>query len=651
MDDRLYTDPASPELLRHVYASPDGAWRTSGGFQQVADAFAQTGAVYSLAWFTQHQGGRQWLCLEHEVAGALRLSYVDFSSDSLVTIQSGRTLVRGPWAGTSYVEHGSWLYVLNGYDGPVRWNGKERVNVGFSQIPSPPSVAVAEEDQTVASYSPAPKDFQGSSQLGIGENGDAAAGAAPFRVGYRRTWVNDLGQESPPSGFAWIAGENEEPTALLVAGRKSAILHCSSAPSNVRGQRLWRTVNVAGDGFLGLEELPVYLVAEVGTGGAFDYVDGKKDGDLGPLLDVDSLGLWPSRARFASFFKGCLFVDDEVGVRYSHPLFPEQMPSQNQIPLGDVTGGPTMGFKATKNALVVFKRRGIYLIKGDPVNGFYSETLTEDKGCAASRSITEIPGLGTMFVDDDGPNVLLGALENTGSTTEWRFLGEGIGNVWRRKVNKKALASCRAALNTRDRELWLQVPTGGDDRPKLGLIYHYDTGGWSTRPEFPFSCLAESRDHRRLLFGGSWDTGANTRGVLVYTRGHDLDGTAVTSEVRSAWLDTGTRAVPKSVVVHALNLGRPFSFQWHADRDAETWLGGADTSPTWTDSERNDPVWGMARWDVDVWAPRVPVRRRVDPTKKAAHEFQYRLTSTKLGLARADVLVDGPTDFVKRGAE
>ena len=77
-------------------------------------------------------------------------------------------------------------------------------------------------------------------------------------------------------------------------------------------------------------------------------------------------------------------------VYYSAPRQPEELPIENLFEIGDSISGPIVAMYPTKNALVIFKRFGIYLIKGDPLNGFFAFTLTKDIGCIASKSISNI---------------------------------------------------------------------------------------------------------------------------------------------------------------------------------------------------------------------------------------------------------------------
>jgi len=649
MDERFAPSPTAAGQIVNMHRSAEGLWKTCGGFGPAiaASGFSQLGPIHSLHWFAQHQGGRQWLVFEHESGNNLILAYLNFPADQVTTIQSGRRLVRGPWIGTSYLESGDWIVALNGYDTPIRWNGKELVEFGFSALPPPPTVRFAGFDAADATFTiPAGglDNFAGPFQRGVGEAQE------PYAYGYATTWVNDRGMESPPSAITWIRGDNPDGTVNLIEGLGSNFVHMPAAPAHVRGQRLYRTQNVRDVSTSGQQGHALYLVEEFATGGEVAFVDDAPDSELGLLLNQDLLGLMPPGARFAQVFKDTLFTDGGASaqsrLRYSAPRLVEQMPEVNYLLCGDATTGQIVALKSTKNALLVFKRRGIYLLKGDPRVGFFTETLTEDLGCAASRSVIELPGIGTLFLSDDGPYVLEGALENTGTPTALRFIGQNIAETWLTRINKKALAAARAERFLREREVWLQIPVGGDDRASLGLVLHYDAAAWSLREGFPFSCLAEARDHRGHLFGGSWDSAH--RGVHVVTRGSsDLDGDPLQATFGSSWVMLGKREVWREVTLHVLDLHAAITVEWHVDREPLDWNPGpADRLAD--DYETTRDRWGSARWGSARWWPQIPTWVRCSLHNARGFDLQWRALGADLELLGADLTLVSQGDIKPR---
>jgi len=651
MNDRWMGVPDQPELLENVYLDDEGCWRTCGGYGQVADIFDNIGAIHSLVWF--RTGGRKWLVFEYESSDTLTLAYVDFSGGSgagvVTTLQTGRTLVAGPNPGTTYWSHSGWLWILNGRDTPIRWNGRDLIQIGFLQNPPSPTVSISGYDQGDASYNTAiaNENWSYGWQRGVGAQETSGGGRDDSRYlyGYAISWQNDLGEESPRSEIVWVSGKNTNTTGTPneKRGVGSINVEFPKAPAHVVGAILWRTVNTFG--LSATTGAPVYEVARIQTGGKVHYVDDSPDYDLVVRYDSGTRGLFPPRARYITMFKGVAFVDDGEQLRYSAPGFPGVMPGDNYFPLGDSRAGGITGLKTARNAVVACKSRGIYLIKGDPRDDFYSETVTEDEGNSAPRCLVELPGIGVVFMNEGGIKVLVGALENEGTQTRIERL-RGVEGTWRKRVNKGALVSARAARHLRDREIWFQVPMGGDDRPRLGLILH-EGGFWSTRTDFPFSCLAEGHDHRSHLYGGSWDTTANSeKGIHVFSRGYDMNGTALASVVRSAWLNLGRRAQPKEVELGVLNIGRTYTVKWHVDRDVANFKGPKTTATRLYDTERKRNVWGGS----GTWEPLVPVLRRDAVEKESAFEFQFQLAGAKLAVLGYNLVVTMPSDRKKRSA-
>lgn len=646
MDQRWTAEAEAADLIVDMRHDIQGTWGQAGGYvRAIPLTMAALFPVHSIHWFAQHNGGRQWTILE--AGSPVTLSFLDHASGSHNPIQTGRTLVEGPWIGTHYWDDGNWTYIINGYDEPVRWDGDRLVRIGFGVAPPRLLATFAPHDQLDADYTPVvPTYFRGTFgfQRGIGEVG--VSDATPWLYGYAYTWINDRGHESPASPIVYVRQNNPEfvpggpAGSQNKEGHKSVLLQIPASPANVSGIRVYRTSNVHGATTVGQQGAALYFHSEYSAAGKITIIDDTPDRELFFLFQPDSTGLFPGGARFAAKFKGTLFVDEGVNspsrVRFSSPLLIEQMPSINYLIVGDTRSGPVTGMQSTRNALVVFKKRGIYLIKGDPRGGFFSETLTETVGCVAPRAIEEIPGVGLLFFAEDGPYVLLGALENTGTITEARFIGERIPLVWEREVNVKALDAARSVRYGRDQEVWVQLPGGGDDRNTLGLVFHYaNPKGWSIRRAYNWSCMTATDDHRHLLIAGSWDT--NHKGVWVYTQATDKDGDAVETELRSAWVNNGQRVITRNVNLRVVGYGRVQVFEFHKDRESIVWQPSHDAGRESTDLESERPIWGRDIWDLTkFWADHVPVTVKYDLDAVNAFDFQWRVTSARIGIIGYD---------------
>ncbi|UCC73959.1 MAG: hypothetical protein JSV86_05220 [Gemmatimonadota bacterium] len=595
--------------------------------------------MYGLHHF--RQGALQWTLVERENTSQtakpykyLDLSYVDLINDTVVDIETGRVRPEGPWEGTTTMEFGRWCFFLNGHDAPIRWNGREKNPVGFLERPAPPLISIAPENQIGDT---------GNTSPGLGEFGER------FAYGYAVTLISDTGAMSPPSEIAYVAGKNDDTVSAGGTLRKlSALVHIARQASHIRGVLLWRTANVQDVSTVGQQGAALYLLRAFPTGGRMTFIDGTRDERLLEELDRDTVGLFPTGATTMRMFKGYAFADggpaNPTRLRFSSAQHIEQFPDINYLEVGDQTTGRITGLYATKNALVVFKERGIYLVRG--AGGSFSvDALTEDIGhVAGQNALKEVPGLGLVFWTEAGPYVLIGALENTGTPTTWRFIGQGLARTWHTRVNTKALRSVRAEVNLNDRELWVLVPEGGDDRATLGLVFHYESSGWSVREGFNAQCLTSTRDHAGVMLLGTTDGYVKT-----YTHAEDPPSLP---EYRSAWLDLGgERTQVRHVTLEGLTVGAELDFEWRVDRHPVGYQAGPEDRRDLDDYERVLPKWGTARLGTDTWYREYPSGVRFDLYQCNGFTMQWRVRGNRLALSGADVLfVPSATHFKERNS-
>ena len=653
MDERFRADPTTALSIRNMRRDTRGAWANSLGYTPV-QPLAQVGAlgpIRSLHWFGQHNNARNFLVFEMVIGSTVTLNYWNFGQavPGPTLIQADRRLVEGPTPGTTYFEWGNWLYVFNGYDAPIRYNARETVRVGFDAPPPPPVLEAGPTDQMAADYITGVF-FSPIDQRGVG----VASGSPEFwRYGYAFTWVSDQGHESPISPTVFIASENEKlGNALVGPGLRSVLLKSEPGPPNARGIRIYRTINVQDVETVGEQGFTLYFHSEHRTAGPLFVIDDHPDRELGLPFDPFSVGEFPRGVRFATIFKNTLFCDAGSEypdrIRFSHPGKIEQMPPGNLLPIGDRAAGQPTGIRSTKNAIVVFKKRGIYLIKGDPLNGFYSETLSEDEGSSSARALVEIPGIGLLHLDDDGPHVLLGALENTATPTRTEFIGGPIHDTWKKRVNISALANAHAVVNHVDREVWIQVPADGDDRPNLGLVYHYDIGMWSIREvgTYPAAAFAESKLTGELFFGSFAEVAHE--GLFVYNDVLDGDGSNIVATYETAWLNFEERTQVLHLTPFVVAYDRPIPISVRVDREI-TYIDVSETDHESRDAEHERDVWGTAEWGASaVWDDYVPVHVRVDLHQINAFEASFRLQSDRIMLVSYDLgIVDRAVPNIK----
>lgn len=677
MDTAYRPSPNGADLIEDMWWDAQGCWRQVGGYERIANTggFLGAGSVESMFWFTQHNGARRYLVFERRALGGdLELFYFDAAKQAAQPIDpTPRTYIPGPWQRTQYCAVGNWLWYLNGHEEPRRWGGTNRpvVRIGFSLPPPPPLLSDSNGlfDRFGRVGAAVITSYNDREQRGVGDRPTATPPdivTTIWRYGYAITWVNDLGQESPPSPIAYASGQNIQDhlnPAFGINGRKTVMVTFPDGPAHVYGARLYRTRNLVTDNefesdgarqvSLSVQEQvsigQLYFHSEWATGRGFTLGDDKPDFELGAQLDPDRTGPLPRGVKYLAPYQGCMFLAGSPEypdrVWFSAPGLPEQFPAINYIDVGNRDSGEVTGLYPTQNALVVFKRRGTLIIEGDPSRGFTAKTLSPDVGCSSPNAMAEAPGLGLVFVSESGVFLIEGvSRERETRPARITRISTSIQRVWDARVNTRALMSAQGVLFRRQREIWLQVPAdgAGSNGDFLGLVYHYETGAWSIRPAWPINCFTESKDERGYLFFGA----RNDRGVYAYSRGRDKGGVSVVAKYRTTWHDLGS-VWGRSQVLYAspylLNYGdRVHAVTYRRDRlqDFEPAQGARKSE----DSEFERAKWGTATWgsktiDGSVWTDVEPTVVRHDVTNAEGHlgmnalEWQMEIQSTRIGLA------------------
>jgi len=536
IDQRWRVSGRAAARVEDLAWSNRGSWYYAGGFRSIIDdydpgagdvnAFDSHGRIESLHGFAQHSGARRWLIWETDdgeiqaFSGAAAngtpsscwydLARADGTTYNAAT--AARTPQQGPNAGSSSVVWGDRLYLVNGMDEALVFNGRYLERAGFAAAPGAPDISLLESTTTLK-------------QLGLGAYGGGTGEDRICAYRWKVRFVGERGQVSPWSeASAMLTFANAGASGGGTA-RHIVQVSLPQGPRWAIGREVARTPNLMDSNgeplSLGQGEY-YYLLTIIPDNITEAFEDGVPDAALGTLIDDADAGPWPRDARYLANFKGSMFaLGRDNQLRFSAPRQPENFPPDNVIDLGDRGGAPT-GLILSRNALVVFKERAIWLVKGDPVNGFYAQPMTTDTGCAAPRSIRDVPGLGLVFLAADGIYLLEGGLDFGGAPTRVVNLSVQIPDLVA-DLNPTALHNARAAIYHADREYWLAVPRLGSAENNLTLVYHYEIGAWSTRTGFPISCIHEADDAQGHLYFGSHDT--SDPGIHVYTRGVATKGT------------------------------------------------------------------------------------------------------------------------------
>ena len=647
MDERHRAQPNRASLIRDMTWNDD-AWREAGGFSpvqvnrhpvsgQIENPFTNAQhRVQSLHWFSRHTGGRQYLVWDdqdgnlRQFIGNSNTPWRDLVDTSHASI-TDRTAIDVPWIGTQSSPFAGRLYLVNGYDQPVVFNGRFCDFAGHDNPAPLPDYAKI--DRTGG---PDPL-VMTSDALGLGVENETSPNTN-YRSGYRYkvTFVNERGQESPCSLGDGSITSFENPNGSRAGSKHILWVDLPVGGPSVVARRIYRTQSVYGadDHLLsrGMGE-NYYFLAEVQDNETTHYWDIKPDVELGSVLDDAQLGVWPRSTRIIASFKNTTFLAGSTisgRVRYSAPTQPEVFPPLNYFDLGDDIAGAVTAMYPTKNALVVFKNRGIYLIKGDTERGFFAQTLSRNVGCVSPNTLAEIPGQGVMFLDPTGQvHLLEGALTNSGNPTKTVRMSTPIPKQVAR-INTAGLANARGVHNRIDQEYMLSVPTLGGIHPDLMLVYHYSIGEWSIREGIPVSACIETGDHRGYVIFGSHSTSSHP-GLFVLNKGYPTkNGTALSTRYETVDLDLNSvyaSVMPLSCSVYLLGYGnndlqlnviynRAMS-PYYSATTTETGAATLTASMQRIEDETL-PHLGIAAgdsaaiWNTSVWAEHRPVPVRFD---------------------------------------
>ncbi len=173
MDQRWDTRPNEAYLIENMTWSDQDSWRSSQGYRRVVSDYDETTLttgdnpitvltgnsvnVYdsdaipnSIYWFSQHGDALQWLIYEDQDGRLLHFNGSKAPSDPSTVIQyadgnpfDGTTKVRAckdeSVSNTSFAMYGSNLYLVNGQDAPLVFDGKRCTRAGFSGKPNSPT--------------------------------------------------------------------------------------------------------------------------------------------------------------------------------------------------------------------------------------------------------------------------------------------------------------------------------------------------------------------------------------------------------------------------------------------------------------------------------------------------------------------------------
>ena len=426
--------------------------------------------------------------------------------------------------GSQSCSFGGRLFMVNGVDEPIVYDGYKVSRAGFSERPAQPKgnvVVRAYHNEYIADGGEDTDYFLGTRIRTHGLGSLKPKGARNINRSfidgklcsyqYKVSFVNERGQESE------LSEASEMITFECADGkRRFVVLNLPIGDPTVVARRLYRTRDLFDDfgNPLGPETgRNFYFLREIQDNETTIFEDGIPDSNVGALTDDLDFGPMPVQSKFIASFKNRIFLagsPDNV-VRYSASGMPEVFPKLNILDVGDKDSGEITGMYASTNNLVIFKEFGIFLVNQKSDGSFEYRTITKDVGCIAPNSIRDVPFTGLVFLSHKGVFVMKGFLEDSNEATQIVNLSTPIKEHIERICSSLAYGSV-GCIDRNNKEYLICVPTIGE-KNNLLLVWHYEVGAWSIRKNYPMSCAVELRTANSEILFGSND--ASQPGIFV----------------------------------------------------------------------------------------------------------------------------------------
>lgn len=687
---RLPPEPNNAaEAVNLVVDRRTGGWSTRLGYEpyypdltNLFSPFNNVGPITSLHIAQALAGGaRQHTLFESE--GSLFLLYDADKPATLQTLATGRHVPTPTEAGSWYTDTPHGTVITNGVDRPIivqPWplgtSAQASSTIaqcvrpfGFDSLPPSPEPYKVMPFAGNRLFSDTPTPFPppggtmttlwcpaeaasisdgGRWGLGRNENSNVDRFGEPNVYGYAVSFISDTGSEGPVSSLTsttWQLWPGSYGFTHAVA------ISIPTGPSGTVARKIYRTANY-GAGSPADGDTTLYFVGLVRNNVDDVYFDAVRDADLGQAAPEIATGPLPApRARFSALYKGCLFLDggldDARTLYFSAPGLIEQFDARNYLELS-AEGGAITALYGDYTALVVFRENSVDLVQGDFNSGFQVSVLSNGITCRAPHSIQVVPGLGVVFLAQDGIYALIGGTVG-GAQAQLVSLTAELDQLIRR-ITPDCRARAVAAYSGTQREYQLYVPVDGNDRPNLGLVLHTDLVGqdgqpWSTRDGFPVGAVATRYDGT-VVFGhhtGDEDATAGSERGLFVISGHrslgvDYDaGTQVysyaaapKSRYRSAWFDFGDAQTQKQVsyvTVWVLTTGQPLITVRHY-KDFKLTPVEERTYHAQPPDAADLPTFDLASIGTDTYQESRLVPIRVSIAQQSCAQFSYEIETT-----------------------
>jgi len=402
--------------------------------------------------------------------------------NDLVIIQTGRHIPKLNEAGTQYIPVKNRLLIINGYDKPIWFYGRNRFrDYSFTLATPSPEVLDIEPEYIAGSYELrqgiASPDFSQNSRIGIG---DSAIGKFN-NISYKISFITDTGSESPLSSLSSVSWETVQD-----AERKFGIMlkNLPVGGDGVVARRIYRTKNQKTPEDAGAADSTYFYVNQINDNSTTMFIDVISDSSLVDVsTSIADTSVISNNYSFGALWNGRVWLaggsSNPTKVIYSKPGLPEQFGAADYFDVGNSAGGAITGLVPYYNNLIVLRQRAIDIIRIGNGGLLQVSQLHPEIGTVATNTAKLVPGVGLVFLSIDGLYAVQGGLDG-GSAIDVTKISNGLTKETDR-INKAALARATAVYSSKEREYWVHYAEQGHSYNSRGIVYHSDAGKFSLR--------------------------------------------------------------------------------------------------------------------------------------------------------------------------
>lgn len=405
--------------------------------------------------------------------------------DDAVLLQEGRHIPKLNEPGTQYIPYGNRLLIINGYNKPLWFYGRERIrDFGFTlPTPSPepldiqPKFLDGTDDLNIGVAAP---NFGGKDVIGLGYSSNEQ----PNNFDWKMTFITDTGSESPlssPSGISWETDGTDTQKKFGVV-----IKHLPTGPSEngIVARRLYRTKNQRQDTATGANDSVYYFVNQINDNTSEFYVDIIPDGQLVDTApSISNSSTIQTGYAFGATWNSSIWLaggsQNPTKIIYSKQGLPEQFGAFDYFDVGNTAGGAITGLSAYYNNLIIFRQRAIDILRVGNGGSYQVSQLTPEIGTTAINTAKLVPNVGLMFMGYDGIYAITGGLDG-GSSVSIQRVSQPLAKEIP-LISKVALPRATGVYSAKEREYWVHYIPNGATYNQRGIVYHTDTGAFSLR--------------------------------------------------------------------------------------------------------------------------------------------------------------------------